>query len=287
MEEKKTISEKEELFMAMDALKEAFQPDDMAAQTVPVYKARIAFELAVRPQTREDLMARVFADSCDHSAYFLRLLKSFHGQIFDMDDETTGKRLLYLVGTAALELRDEDYHPSATLVTAMNRADREIRRLSLSGQKKMIPVSCVLQVLGKLTQDSDATYPLTGTDTLHDLMDKHPDWPVIVQNPGEADTFTYGTSLSAVEGEVLAICPVCYPVKTHICTSREAFSLSMAQWLARNWHDLTCEPEPVRRLDPEQLMQTMQAKPAFRKRLKDEIRKYDPYWKHCIIVRSV
>ena len=114
----------------------------------------------------------------------------------------------------------------------------------------------------------------TNTDELKKLIEKHPDYPIVVLAGEEANIggdyyWMFCSDISFDVGEILD-CETPYYGEA-VCCDREHFEEEMSDWL---YDKLLDDGEDAQHMPDEE----------FDKLLKEEIEKYEPYWKKVIVI---
>lgn len=119
-------------------------------------------------------------------------------------------------------------------------------------------------------------YPLdltANTDELKKLIEEHPDYPIVVLAGEEANGgdyyWMYCSDIRFSVGEILD-CETPYYDES-VCSDRECFEEQMADWLYDKLSDDGVDMQSI-------------SNDEFDKRLKEEIEKYEPYWKKVIVI---
>lgn len=111
------------------------------------------------------------------------------------------------------------------------------------------------------------------TDELKRLIAEHPDYPIVVLAGEEANSGDYSWMFfSDISFGLDEILDVETPYNDEeVCTDRDCFEERMSDWL-------------YGKLDDEGVDVDQMPDAEFEKRLKEEIAKYDPYWKDVIAI---
>ena len=124
--------------------------------------------------------------------------------------------------------------------------------------------------------EKKSPFPLNltkSTEELKKLIAEHPDYPIVVLASEEANSgdysWMYCSDISFGVDELLDVEP---PYNDEIvCTDRDEFEERMSDWL----FDKLCDEG----VDAQKMPDA-----EFDKLLKEEIAKYDPYWKNVIAI---
>lgn len=113
------------------------------------------------------------------------------------------------------------------------------------------------------------------TDELKRLISEHPDYPIVVLAGEEANSgdycWMYCSDIRFNLGEILTVEA---PYNDEIvCSDRDSFEEEMSDWL---FYKLEDDGVDVDNMPDEE----------YEKILKDEIAKYDPYWKDVIMIHA-
>ena len=120
-------------------------------------------------------------------------------------------------------------------------------------------------------------YPLdltANTDKLKKLIEEHPDYPIVVLAGEEAniggDYYWMFCSDISFDVEEILDCETPY-YGEEVCCDREHFEEEMSDWLYGKLLDDGVDAQQM----PDE---------EFDKLLKEEIEKYEPYWKKVIVI---
>lgn len=125
-------------------------------------------------------------------------------------------------------------------------------------------------------QKKKQPFPLNltkSTDELKRLIAEHPDYPIVVLAGDDANSGDYSWMFcSDVSFGLDEILDVETPYNDEeVCTDRDYFEERMSDWL-------------YGKLDDEGVDVDQMPDAEFEKRLKEEIAKFDPYWKDVIAI---